>query len=134
MLLELMQQYAPALMDNQKPELQSMMQGLVDEVKAILPKAVREGHIKSLVKNPVPKPRADEYSELKWFVCETAQTLILGDTGCLFDVVGKRRYKSIDDKGDDITNIFLQWHPTSCCWVQPFLTSRKSISNQSTKP
>jgi|SRR5829696_1855305 len=107
MLLELMSQYAPALMDEQKPELQIMMQGLVDEVKAILPKAVREGHIKSLAKNPIPKPRADEYSELKWFICETDQTLILGDTGCLFEVLGKRRYKSIDDKGDKITNIFL---------------------------
>lgn len=25
----------------------------------------------------------------------------------MFEIVGKRRYKSIDDKGDDITNIFL---------------------------
>ena len=107
MLLELMQQYEPALMDEQRPELQLMMQGLGDEVKAILPKAVREGHLKSLAKNPVSEPRADEYSELNWFVCETDPALILGDTGCLFEVIGKRRYKSIDDKGDDITNIFL---------------------------
>jgi len=60
-LLELMQQYAPALVVEQKPELQVMMQGLVDEVRTALPKAVREGHIKSLAKNPVSEPRADEY-------------------------------------------------------------------------
>jgi len=44
---------------------------------------------------------------LNWFVCETVPALILGDSGCLFEVIGKRRYKSIDDKGDDFTNIFL---------------------------
>jgi hypothetical protein len=76
-------------------------------VKTILPKAFREDHIKSLAKNPSPQPRADEYGELKWFVRESESPLILGDTGCLFEIVGERRFKPIDDKGDKLTNIFL---------------------------
>ena len=107
MLLEVMELYAPTLMDEQKPELEIMMRGLFEEVKGVLPKAFREGHIKSLAKNPSPKPRADEYGELNWFVHETESPLILGDTGCLFEIDGERRFKPIDDKGDKIVNIFL---------------------------
>jgi hypothetical protein len=107
MLLELMELHASTLMDEQKSELEKMIQSLFEEVKSILPKAFREGHIKSLAKNPVPKPRADEYRELKWFVRETSRPLILGDIGCLFEIVGERRFKPIDDKGDNIKNIVL---------------------------
>jgi hypothetical protein len=107
MLLEVMELYGPALMNEQQPEIEKIIRGLFEEVKSVLPKAFKEGHIKSLAKNPSPKPRADEYGGLKGFVHTTKSSLILGDTGCLFEVVGERRFKPIDDKGDKITNIFL---------------------------
>jgi hypothetical protein len=107
LLFQLIEINLPALIEGRSPELQKVLQDTVAEVKSIFPKAFREGHIKSLAKNPIAKPRADEYSNLKWFVCQAEHPIILGDTGCLFEVAGERRFKPIDDKGDKIINIFL---------------------------
>jgi hypothetical protein len=107
---KVMQQAAsmlPQLLESQKAEIQSMFEDFFGEIKTGLPKLVKEGHIKALAKNPAPQTRAKDYADLHWFVVESTQQTILGDTGCLFETSGLRRFKSVDDKGDVIKNVFL---------------------------
>jgi hypothetical protein len=107
MLLELMDSWLPRLVNEHRNEFNSIVQGLFDEIKPILPRAVKEGHIKALAKNPAPSTRAEGYKELNWFLYETDRPILLGDTGCLFEVNAKRRFKPFDELGDDLVNVFL---------------------------
>lgn len=107
MLLEMMELFVPTMMDEMQPQFEVIVRGLFEEVKAVLPKAAREGHIKTLAKNPFSQPRADEYGRLTWFVRESVAPLVLGDVGCVFEIDSERRFKPLDDKGDKIINIFL---------------------------
>ncbi|MGH9970586.1 MAG: DUF4238 domain-containing protein [Pyrinomonadaceae bacterium] len=107
MLPALVEHYAPTLLDEGMPEFRSTLKGLMADMKQMLPKAIKEGHIKSLANHPVPETRSDSYRTLKWFVLRSQSPLILGDTGCLFEIEGQRRFKPSDDKGDQIVNIYL---------------------------
>lgn len=106
MLVALVKAYAPTLVDEHMPELQDTLSELVGEIRRVLPKALRDGHIKSLARDPAPESRSKTYEGLRWFVRETPRLLILGDIGCLFEIAGRRRFKPMDDKGDSIVNIY----------------------------
>jgi len=107
MLIEFVGLYAPSLFDENRTELESKMRELFVGVRKILPQAVKEGHIKALVKDPSPGNRAKEYSRLNWFIRHTEDPMILGDSGCLFETFNKRTFKPFSDKGDKIANLFL---------------------------
>jgi len=49
----------------------------------LIPDYIKEGHIKSLAKNTIPKPRVEKYKEMDWSVFETVSPLILGDVACI---------------------------------------------------
>jgi Protein of unknown function (DUF4238) len=76
------------------------------KVKQSLLNELKNGHIRSLSQNLLPAQRIEKYNLLKWFVCDSNIPLILGDVGCLFEV-SENRYKSLDDREDEIKNIFL---------------------------
>jgi hypothetical protein len=99
--------YAPAMVNKQMAELQKTLTESVDEIRNVLPRAVRDGHIKSLAKDAAPETRAQTYRDLHWFIRESPVPLILGDFGCLFEVSAKRQFKPMDDMGDPIVNTFL---------------------------
>jgi hypothetical protein len=105
-LIELVQLNAQEIVDQHMPDLQSTLQELIGQIKSFLPKAVSDGHIRTLAKHPSPKPRSEAYQSLNWSVREVAEPLILGDIGCLFEIAGERRFKPFDDKGDKIRNIY----------------------------
>jgi hypothetical protein len=107
MVLELMDIWLPTLVDEHKEEFAAMIQNLFEEIKPILPRAVKEGHIKSLARNPAPSTRADGYRQLNWFIYKADRPVLLGDTGCIFEVTAGRRFKPIDDMADEIVNVFL---------------------------
>ncbi|MGA9771417.1 MAG: DUF4238 domain-containing protein [Blastocatellia bacterium] len=96
-----------ALLEQYKPGIQVFVQEFIEGSRDVLPRAVKEGHIKALAKGLVPEPRAEEYRLLEWFICKSGTPLILGDMGCLFETSGARRFKSINEKGDQLKNIFL---------------------------
>jgi hypothetical protein len=62
MLLEHMDLWLPKLVDENGKEFQAIVEGLFEEIKPILPRAVKEGHIKSLAKNPSPNTRGSRIS------------------------------------------------------------------------
>ena len=106
-LVELVKAYAPTLVDQHMSEFQETLMEMVGNIGDMLPRAVREGHIKSLAKNPAPENRSQTYDKLRWFVRESSIPLILGDFACLFEIARKRRFKSLDDMGDPIVNVYL---------------------------
>jgi len=48
-------------------------------------KLIKDGHIKSLIDNVVPKARVEAYERLRWRVQIYKERLILGDSPCLFE-------------------------------------------------
>ncbi|MGB8991673.1 MAG: hypothetical protein WCD80_06425, partial [Desulfobaccales bacterium] len=70
-------------------------------------KGVKEGHIKTLSHELIPKQRLNTYQLLHWFLINVNTPLILGDIGCLFEFDSGKKYRSIDFKDDNIINIFL---------------------------
>lgn len=107
MLLPLVEHFAPALIDNERALLEMMLQSLIEEIKPVIPKAIKESHIKLLAKDSTTLPRADDYGKLKWFVACAESPIILGDIGCMFETANARRFKPIDDKGDKVVSIYL---------------------------
>lgn len=82
-------------------------QYLFDNIKSKLTKFAKEGHIKALSQGLTPETRVQDYQQLKWYLYNTDNSLILGDIGCLFEINGLKRFKSINFKDDEIINIFL---------------------------
>jgi len=107
MLLQMGPTMAIALFDENKSGIEQLAEPLISNLKGILPRAVKDGHIKALAKAPIPEPRVEDYRTLAWFVCESGSPLILGDIGCLFETAGARRFKSLNEKNDEIRNIYL---------------------------
>jgi len=97
----------PNYLENQKDEIQMMFHSMIQTTKNILPKAINEGHIKGLAREPIPEPRVDDYRKLQWFIYISEEPLILGDFGCLFEIIGPKRFKTITFKNDEIKNVFL---------------------------
>jgi hypothetical protein len=62
--------------------------------------------VETLSQNLLPVDRVEKYDLLKWFVCDSSMSLVLGDVGCLFKISGDK-YKPLDDEKDKIKNIFL---------------------------
>jgi hypothetical protein len=57
--------------------------------------------------SPVSELQLQNYQSLQWLICESENSLILGDAGCLFETAGAKRFKPVPDKDDVIKNIFL---------------------------
>ena len=74
---------------------------------AKIPMMAKEGHIKTLAKSLIPEPRVEDYQRLRWFVCKSEEPLILGDVGCVFEVKGKKRFVSLNDKEDELSTVYL---------------------------
>ena len=72
-----------------------------------LPALVKDGHIQALAKSLVAEPRAEKYRQLKWYVCKSRTPLILGDVGCLFDIVGETRLRSLGGTNENIGTAYV---------------------------
>ncbi len=95
------------LLESQRLLVEAFVKNMSEELKKTLPTAIKEGHIKALSKELLPEFRVETYRKLKWTVNVSDIPLILGDTGCLFETKGNKRFKSINDKDDIIENIYL---------------------------
>jgi hypothetical protein len=93
--------------NNNKDELHKFCQDYFDMIIKVVPKAMKEGHIKGLTQSLTPEPRVEDYKSLRWFIYNSNELLILGDIGCLIEVEGERRFKSMNVEDDVVKNIFL---------------------------
>lgn len=94
------------IQDN-KDELNKFCQDYFDMIKKLAPKSMKEGHIKALIQSLTPELRVEDYKSLRWFTYNSNELLILGDIGCLIEVEGERRFKSMNVGDDVIKNVFL---------------------------
>ncbi len=94
-------------MDKEITEYAFMFRVLGPLLLEKIPILVREGHIKSLAKSLIAEPRVEGYRLLNWFVYKSGETLILGDVGCLFEISGSQKLKSLNDKEDELRNVYL---------------------------
>lgn len=72
-----------------------------------LSEIIRKAHIKHLKEKPFSESKVEDYSALNWFVIVVKSSLILSDAGCIFEAVGKRRFKGFDDNKENLINVFL---------------------------
>jgi len=72
-----------------------------------IPAMVKDGHIKALAKSLIAEPRLENYRSLNWFICDSKEPLVLGDVGCLFQVAGSKKFKSLNDKEDELVSVYL---------------------------
>ena len=72
-----------------------------------LPALAKDGHIQALAKSLIAEPRAEKYRQLRWYVCKSRTPLILGDVGCLFEIVGEQRLRSLGGTNEDIRTAYV---------------------------
>lgn len=94
-------------MDKQISEYSFMFSAVGPILLQRIPGMVKDGHIKTLAKSLIAEPRLENYRLLNWFVCECVEPLVLGDVGCLFEVAGAKKFKSLDDKEDELRAVYL---------------------------
>lgn len=107
MLTMLVTQWAPVLLDENQSEFKMLVGSLVEPLKSMIPTVLKQEHIKLLARNPIPEPRVEDYKRFQWFVHVPANAVILGDVGVLIETGSAKRFKSLNDKDDEILNIFL---------------------------
>ncbi len=94
-------------MDDEKSDYEFLFQGLRLQLLERLPTLAREGHIKTLAKNLVPEPRLEHYRLLHWYIHKSSEPVIIGDVGCLFELNGDKKFRSMGGTDDEIKNVFL---------------------------
>lgn len=98
----------PNILDAKETELQALVQFLFSSLKSELPRLIKESHNDALVKIPVSQVRADVYRKMRWFLYTfNKPSVILGDSGCLFEIAGEKKYKIFNDKGEKLRQVFL---------------------------
>jgi hypothetical protein len=95
------------LIDEEGSQWELLFQLLRIKFTEDLADIVKQAHIKSLLKNLVSEPRADHYRQLQWYVRKSAEPFILGDVGCLFELAGDTRFKSLGGTEDEILKVYL---------------------------
>ena len=118
--MELLGPRLPQLLEPAIPDMVSTVDSMMDFAKSKFPDAIREAHIKALSKNPSARGRSDTYADFSWFILGAESPLILGDSLCLFETGGNRRFKPLDDKGDDVQRVFLPISATRMLIGTPF--------------
>lgn len=97
-LFQFLKPLIPSIVDNYRKVLTS--KNISDWVKL--------GHVNVLKKSVSPEIRINLYKKMNYFIKKAPNNnLILGDSVILFNVDGKKRYKTFTNKEDDILKILL---------------------------
>jgi hypothetical protein len=89
------------------PDLACRLDEMMAAVNVQMPKIAETGHNSSLSKSLFLYRRAEAYARFNWFIVTVPTKLILGDTLCVFETAGQRRFKPLDDKDEKIRRIYL---------------------------
>lgn len=89
------------------PQVREIVDGHISSSRSMMPDVFKAGYIDSISRNLNAEERVVNYSRYKWFVIKTASKILLGDTACIFETTGKRRFKPLDEGSDDVRRIYL---------------------------
>ena len=104
--LPLLQPLLPSAVEAAVPNLAEYVETFWKFAQDKYPEFVRNAHITALAAHPALSKRAELYRAFNWHILMAETPLILGDTVCLFEANGERRFKPLDD-GDETCRIFL---------------------------
>lgn len=96
-----------AQLDKNAPEYEMLFRFLGEKFRENIGSLAKESHIKTLAKTLIPEPRVAAYRKLNWHIFRSMESLVLGDVGCLFEIAGSKKCKSLSEKEDEIKNIYL---------------------------
>ena len=95
------------LVEQNMPDPTALVDNVISMARARFPEAMTNAHQEALSKNPTAEPRANLYAQFNWCIVITKSPVVLGDTACVFETRGKRRFKPLNDKNDDVKQILL---------------------------
>ncbi len=95
------------LAEQNMPDLAVFVDKFISTVLDQFPESLKTAHNEALSKNPIAELRADSYAQLNWYVVIAKSPVILGDTVCVFETRGQRRFKPLNDQDDDVKQILL---------------------------
>jgi hypothetical protein len=116
-----------ASMDNEQSGYEFLFQSLRLKLAEGMQDIAKQAHIKALLKSLVSEPRLEHYRQLHWHLRKSNEPLILGDVGCLFELEGQSRFKSLGGIEDEIKNVYLPI--SSSCMVIGTSSSEKPHIN-----
>jgi len=80
--------------ENTKDFVVEVFSEIFDKSIVSLPRSIKDGHIKSLSENVIPKLRVEKYKHFDWNVFEMESPIILGDVACIFRAIGENTFKA----------------------------------------
>jgi hypothetical protein len=97
----------PEVVENEKGNIANFFQEFFEQTNKVIPESIKSGQINSILKSPNPDWIVEVCEKLQWFILKVNQSLILGDTVCVFEVCNEaRRFKPIIEKTDNVSSIF----------------------------
>jgi hypothetical protein len=102
-MLPLMERFFDEYAQQAAPALDRSIKNATSE----LPATMRKHLIEALSSNLEAIPRARAYAKFNWFVVSLTDPIILGDSVCLFEATGARRFKPLNEEADNTTRVFL---------------------------
>jgi hypothetical protein len=97
------------VLDIHEESLKDFFQYSLKYLRNELPRIIKETHNKVLTENPMSEIRADKYRHLQWFLYSFNQpSVILGDCGCLFEIAGTKKFKTLTTNGEKEKTFFYQ--------------------------
>lgn len=107
----------PAVVENVLPDFYPTYLSLLDEVvrtsEITAPQSTRAAHLASLSHHISQNPRSEKYSPFTWTIMQTPKNTILGDSVCVFETNGKRRFKPLDSDDEEVRHIFFPLSPST---------------------
>ncbi|MCL4842571.1 MAG: DUF4238 domain-containing protein [Bryobacteraceae bacterium] len=108
---------AAVIIERVLPDFYPTYLSLLDEVVRIggiaARPATRTAHLNSLSEHILQNPRSERYSPFTWAILTSPGTTILGDSVCVFETKGKRRYKPLDSDDEEVLHILFPLSPST---------------------
>jgi uncharacterized protein DUF4238 len=99
--------FLPRFLDSQKHSLAKQLEFAIAKIQGQLPNLVAGAHNKALSDPPKSGSRIDCYRNLTWTIHRPSFPLILGDSGCYFEVAQPGRFTPVNDEGRELLGAFL---------------------------
>jgi hypothetical protein len=85
----------------------AMIAEQISAYETMRPAAMKAGFIDSLSRNLTMPERVASYARYQWFTCSAPIPLILGDSACIFETNGARRFRPLDADNSEVQRIYL---------------------------
>jgi hypothetical protein len=118
--------------ESRASETSAVVDELARRFNEAYPDAIRRAHIAALSETPNNDKRAEFYAKLRWFMFSTEAPILLGDSACLFELAGERRFKPIHDAEEQLQRVFLPISSKRLLWARPTTSHPKLNCGSST--